>query len=134
MNLTSKQEAFAQAVASGMSQSDAYRSSYDVGVDTLDASVWEQASCIANDLKVASRIALLKDEIAAQSLWTRLDSVKVLKSIADDGSARHGDKTGAVKVLNEMHGYNAPVKIEHSGDVVHKIELVALGSRTDKTT
>lgn len=33
--------------------------------------------------------------------------------------------TGAVKVLNEMHGYNAPVKIEHSGTIT-KIELVAL--------
>ena len=110
MSLTSKQEAFAQAVASGMSQSDAYRSSYDVGVDTLDASVWEQASCIANDLKVASRIALLKDEIAAKALWTREDSVRTLKTVIE-GNDKGTEVTGAVKVLNEMHGYNAPKEI-----------------------
>jgi hypothetical protein len=43
-----------------------------------------------------------------------------------EGNDKGTEITGAVKVLNEMHGYNAPVKIEHSGGVVHKIELVAL--------
>lgn len=114
MSLTSKQEAFAQAVASGMSQSDAYRSCYDVGVDTLDASVWEQASCIANDLKVSSRIKILKDEIAAKNLWTREDSVRTLKSVIE-GNDKGNEITGAVKVLNEMHGYNAPKEVNVNG-------------------
>jgi hypothetical protein len=130
MSLTSKQEAFAQAVASGMSQSDAYRSSYDVSVDTLDASVWEQASRIANDLNVSSRVKELKDEIAAKALWTREDSVRTLKTVIE-GNDKGSEITGAVKVLNEMHGYNAPQKIEHTGGIVHKIELVALASRKD---
>ena len=111
MSLTSKQEAFAQAVASGMSQSDAYRATGDISEDTKPESIWERASLIASDIKVRSRIAQLKDEIAAKALWTREDSVRTLKEVLDNGDARPSDKTGAVKVLNEMHGYNAPKEI-----------------------
>lgn len=126
MSLTSKKEAFAQALASGMTQSDAYRKVADIGENTTEASIWESASRMAADVNVQSRVALLKDEIAAKALWTREDSVRTLKEVLDNGDARPSDKTGAVKVLNEMHGYNAPQKIEHSGGIVHKIELVAL--------
>ena len=125
MSLTAKQESFAQVVASGATQADAYRLAYDVGVETLNDTVWECASRVANDRKVTARVTQLKDEIAAQSLWTCLDSVIVLKTIAHDAETKANDKTGAVKVLNEMHGYNAPVKIEHSGTIT-KIELVSL--------
>lgn len=110
MSLTSKQEAFAQAVASGMTQADAYRSNYDVSSETLNETVWEEASRIANDRKVSARIELLKDEIAAKALWTREDSVRTLK-IVIEGNDKGSEITGAVKVLNEMHGYNAPKEI-----------------------
>lgn len=117
MSLTGKQEAFAQAVASGLTQAEAYRTCYDVSPDTLDKTVWEGASRVANDSNVSARIASLKDEIAAKALWTREDSVRMLKEIAEDVAARHGDKTGAVKVLNEMHGYNAPKEINVNGSL-----------------
>ena len=125
MSLTAKQESFAQLRATGVNRSDAYRAVADVGENTTESSIWESASRMDADVKVMSRITQLKDEIAAQSLWTRLDSVTVLKTIAHDAETKANDKTGAVKVLNEMHGYNAPVKIEHSGTIT-KIELVSL--------
>lgn len=134
MSLTGKQEAFAQAVASGLTQAEAYRTCYDVSPETLDKTVWEGASRVANDSNVSARIASLKDEIAAKALWTREDSVRTLKEVLDNGYARPSDRTGAVKVLNEMHGYNAPQKIEHTGNIVHKVELVALASRTNRDT
>ena len=133
MSLTGKQEAFAQAVASGLTQAEAYRMSYDVSPETLNSTVWEEASRIANDRKVSARIALLKDEIAAKALWTREDSVRTLKTVIA-GNDKGNELTGAVKVLNEMHGYNAPQKIEHTGNIVHKVELVALASRTNRDT
>ena len=133
MSLTGKQEAFAQAVASGLTQAEAYRMSYDVSPETLNSTVWEEASRIANDRKVSARIALLKDEIAAKALWTREDSVRTLKTVIE-GNDKGNEITGAVKVLNEMHGYNAPQKIEHTGNIVHKVELVALASRTNRDT
>jgi hypothetical protein len=117
MSLTAKQEAFAQAVASGMSQAEAYRTNYDVDPDCKPETIWEEASRVANDRNVSARVTFLKDEIAAKALWTREDSVLTLKAIATDEAARHGDKTGAVKVLNEMHGYNAPKEINVNGNL-----------------
>jgi hypothetical protein len=108
-----------------MSQAEAYRTHYDVDPDCKPETIWVESCKLAGDPNVSQRVIFLKDEIAAKALWTREDSVRTLKDIATDEAARHGDKTGAVKVLNEMHGYNAPVKIEHSGTIT-KIELIAL--------
>lgn len=110
MNLTSKKEAFAQALASGMTQSDAYRKVADIGEDTTEESIHQSASRMAADVNVQSRVQLLKDEIAAKALWTREDSVRTLKSVIE-GNDKGSEVTGAVKVLNEMHGYNAPKEI-----------------------
>jgi hypothetical protein len=125
MSLTSKQETFAQAVASGMSQVDAYRSSYNVSDTAKPEGLYVDASKLMSDPNIALRVTLLKDEIAAKALWTRLDSVTALRGVVDAPFSKGAEITGAVKVLNEMHGYNAPVKIEHSGTIT-KIELVAL--------
>lgn len=110
MSLTSKQEAFAQAVASGMSQVDAYRSSYDVSDTAKPEGLYVDASKLMSDPNIALRVTLLKDEIAAKALWTREDSVRTLKSVIE-GNDKGSEVTGAVKVLNEMHGYNAPKEI-----------------------
>lgn len=116
MSLTGKQEAFAQAVASGLTQAEAYRTCYDVSPETLNSTVWEEASRIANDRNVSARIASLKDEIAAKALWTREDSVRTLKTVIE-GNDKGNEITGAVKVLNEMHGYNAPKEINVNGNL-----------------
>lgn len=129
MNLTTKLEAFAQALASGANQSDAYRGVADIGESTTEESIHQSASRMAANVNVTSRVAQLKDEIAAKALWTREDSVRALKGVAEHSEAKGAEITGAVKVLNEMHGYNAPVKIEHSGTIT-KIELVSLGDNS----
>lgn len=117
MSLTPKQEKFAQEVASGKSQADAYRAAFDCAKSKPE-SIWSKASeLMAND-KVSSRVAELKAQLSEKALWTREDSVRILSEIAKDEEASRKDKTGAIKVLNEMHGYNAPKKIEHSGGVV----------------
>ena len=113
MALTAKQEAFAQAVASGKNQSDAYRMSYIAGKMT-DKSVWERASKLASDAKVAPRIKNLKETLAKKQLWTREMSVKALVEayrVAKDQAQASG-MTGAVKELNCMHGFNAPDKLD----------------------
>ena len=114
MALTAKQEAFAQAVADGMNQSDAYRSAYDASKTKPDV-VNVKASQLAADGKVAVRVAELREALASKSLWTRLDSVQALSDIARDAEARANEKVAAIKELNSMHGFNEPVKIEVSG-------------------
>ena len=74
MALTAKQEAFAQAVAAGATQSDAYRQAYNVSPDTNPDTVCENASHLASNTNVAPRIqelkAALQKNIAERQVWT----------------------------------------------------------------
>ena len=124
MTLTAKQEAFVQAIAGGMNQSDAYRSAYNAG-KMKDGSINVNASKLAADAKVALRIAELREELANKSLWTREQSVAVLAGVVEACDAKHGDKISAVKVLNDMQGFNAPVKAEVLLNFPRTIQIVA---------
>lgn len=117
MSLTPKQEKFAQEVSSGKSQADAYRAAFNCEKSKPET-IWSKASELMADDKVSARVEELKAQLSEKALWTREDSVRILSEIATDAEASRKDKTGAIKVLNEMHGYNAPKKIEHSGGVV----------------
>ena len=116
MTLTAKQEAFCQAVANGMTQAEAYRTNYDIDPNCKPETIWVNASQLMADTNVSQRVATLKDEIAAKALWTREDSVRTLKSVID-GNDKGSEITGAVKVLNDMHGYNAPKEITVNGSL-----------------
>ena len=77
MAMTHKQEAFAQAIASGKTQADAYRLAYNAD-NMKDASVWSKASVLMSDVKVTSRVEELRGKLEKKELWTREMSVKVL--------------------------------------------------------
>jgi hypothetical protein len=122
MKLTAKQEGFAQAIAAGRTQSDAYRSAYDAG-GMLPSSIHVNGSKIMASAKVAQRVAALRAELAEKSLWTREQSVAVLLDVIGDGEARGSDKISAVKVLNEMQGFNAPTKVDVTGSVTINVNF-----------
>lgn len=112
VKLTAKQEAFAQAIADGLGQADAYRFAYDAE-SMKDESIYPQASKLMKNPKVATRIGELKAQVADKQLWTREMSVKGLISayrIALEAKTSTG-MTAAVKELNIMHGYNEPTKL-----------------------
>ena len=113
MALTSKQELFAQCVASGKSQSDAYRAAYDVREDTNPLTTNNDAYKLMQNPDISARVEELKEELSKKYLWTREDSVRELVSRLSN--AKDGDAFNAIKILNEMHGYNEPTKTEHSG-------------------
>ena len=116
MSLTPKQEKFAQDVASGKSQADAYRAAFNCAKSKPET-VIQSASRLMADPNISARVGQLKAQLSEKALWTREDSVRILADIAKDEEASRKDKTGAIKVLNEMHGFNAPQKVEHSGAV-----------------
>lgn len=117
MALTAKQEAFAQCVANGMTQSDAYRSAYDVSETILAKTVTEEASRLMSDPNVSARVAELKDILAMQQLWTRQEAVTTLKEIVGDQESKANEKTAAVKELNSMLGFNSTQKHQVTGEV-----------------
>lgn len=113
MKLTSNQEQFAQNVAQGMSQSDAYRAAYPM-FNGKDSTCWEKASRLMG--KVEARLAELREETAKRKLWTREMSIKGLAQAFKEGNA--AAKVAAIKELNAMHGFNAPQKHEHGGGLL----------------
>ena len=124
MALTDKQERFAQAIADGMNQADAYRIAYKPKPMSADA-LYVRAHEVATNSKVAVRVSELKGAIAAKLLWTREQSVAVLSDIARDSEVKASEKVSAVKELNSMHGFNAPTKHELDVTFPRTINVIA---------
>ena len=117
--LTAKQEAFAQAIADGMGQADAYRMAYDAE-GMKDSTVYPKASRMMNEGKIRARIDELKSQVAEKQLWSREMSVKALVQAYREGSG--AVKVSAVKELNAMHGYNEPSKLNITGSMIQRIQ------------
>ena len=87
--LTPKQEAFAQAVASGMTQSDAYRAAYKVRSGTKPETVNQAASRIMADSNLSARVAVLREPAVKKAQITLeshlADLLELRKLAADDG-------------------------------------------------
>ena len=130
MTLTAKQEAFAQAVASGMTQAAAYRAAYNAD-KMADATIWKRASELMADGAVSGRVNELRAETAKKQLWTREMGVKALIKayrVAEEKNNAAG-MTGAAKELNAMHGYNEPAKIDitsSDGSMAPKIDTIRI--------
>lgn len=112
MSFTPAQEVFAQLVASGKTQADAYREAYPKAQGWTDAAVWTRSSRL--HAKVLPRVEQIKAELAECGLWSREQSARALIEIVNTGE-RDADRIKAVCELNKMHGYHEPEKHEHSG-------------------
>ena len=111
MTLTAKQEKFAQGIADGLAQTEAYRQAFNVP-NTSPASVAVKASNMIGREYIAKRVAELREKLTQRHLWTREMSVKALVRAYQEGNG--SVKVAAVKELNAMHGFNAPQKVEVS--------------------
>lgn len=124
MKLTAKQEKFAQCIADGMNQSDAYRTAYNAEKTKPDV-IHVKASQVMADGRVSVRVTELKAALEEKALWTRLDSVQALRTIANGGEAKPTEIVAAVKELNAMHGFNAPIKSEIAVTFPRVINVIA---------
>ena len=83
--LSPPREKFAQAVASGMNQSDAYREAYKVRAGTKLSSINVNASKLMSDAKVAQRVAELRApaaKAATITLESHLADLQRLRNMA----------------------------------------------------
>jgi len=88
MKLTPKQEAFAQAVVTGLTQSDAYRAAYKVRPGTKAVSINVAASKLMADPNISIRVAKLRETVAKKSqmtLETHLNDLLSLREMAAKG-------------------------------------------------
>lgn len=121
MALTAKQEKFAQLVASGSNQSEAYRASYPC-IGWADETVWKRACELRKNGKVAGRISEIQAVTSEKWDWTREKAFATLRAkVLDNPDARPGDIVGAAKVLNDMTGLNSPQKHEITGSIAIQI-------------
>lgn len=105
--LTPKQEKFATELATGtdennqpISQAEAYRRAFKCA-KMADKTVWENASRLFNDSKVAARVQVLRDNVAKAAV---IDASYVLKRLMEidqmDVLDIHNDD-GTIKAIRE---------------------------------
>ena len=110
--MTTRQEMFAELVASGMTQREAYRKVYPNSRKWKDSSVDSQASILAKTQKVSQRLRAARKEAAETA---RLSRDAKLEMIEEDlaRAVKDHDRYGMIaliKLHNEMTGDNAPEK------------------------
>ena len=103
-----KHEAFAQALAKGRSQEDAYA---DAGFKPHR----QNASRLMTNDDVRRRVEEIKGRIAEKAEWTAADRLSALKSIFDreaENDARVA--ISAIAEANKMQGSYAAAKMDHT--------------------
>jgi len=107
--LTPKKEKFCQLYVQLGNASEAYRQAYNSTAKQECVAV--EASKLMATPNISLRVKALQAETEEQAFWTRMDSLKVLASIArgDDEEAKPADKVSAVKVINSMHGWDKQI-------------------------
>jgi len=115
-SLTAKQERFAQLVASGSSNTAAYREAYD----STGSSTTVQASKLAAKGKVAVRIQSIQDDAAAADTWTRQKLLRLLfiRSEAAFECGQHSASIKALELIGKITGLLTD-RVEHTGTIEH---------------
>jgi phage terminase small subunit len=115
--LTSKQEAFAIAVASGMTQADAYREAFTVKLTTKPESVLQLASRLMAKVNIRSRVDELKKpiiEAAGITLESHLARLEHLGKKAEDAESFTAAISAEVARGKVAQLYTE--RIEHTGN------------------
>lgn len=105
MPLTAKQEAFCQAIVSGMSQADAYRTAYDAK-NMKPATVQSKACILMTDGKVRARVEEIRAPVVAKVQY----GLEQAMLEAEEGMAicRNKENGGAfiqaVTLRSKLHG------------------------------
>ena len=126
--LTPQQEKFAQSVASGLNQSDAYRAAYKVRPTTKPLSVNQAASKLMADPNISSRVDEIRKPVvedARVTLREHLDDLKRLRDLAETAN----QMSAAIKAEESRGKVSGHYKeqVEHSGRVTLGIEELLRG-------
>lgn len=124
--LTAKEEAFAQAVVSGKTLSDAYRYVYSTKANPAVVSV--AANRVINRPRIAQRIAQLRDRAARPAVLSRARKLERLAAMLEEQmipktAQLTADQIRALEVDNRMQGHNEAekLKVEGMGSLLQKI-------------
>lgn len=142
--LTPKQQHFARAVATGMTQSDAYREAYNSSPESKASGIWERASRLMANDKVRSRVnelMALKDAAVLADAVTDAELVRSnLRHWMAHGAPEDSVKVRAAELLGKASGLfqtdiNVNDKRERTPEQVQaelERRLLALTSQIDE--
>lgn len=115
--LTAKQEAFAQAVASGMNYSDAYRHVYNV-TSTAPGTVNDDAWELAHHPEVSPRIAELRETYGRAWARGKFHAELEDRTVRAADAKQFGPSVRALELIGKLDGHLVD-KSEHSGTFEH---------------
>ena len=102
--LTAKQDKFCLNMATGMTQIDAYKNSFDAE-NMSDNSISREASLLMNNPKITQRIEELRKDMYKDTIMTTIQKKEFLTNmILKDAQANRTDKLKAIDILNKMDG------------------------------
>ena len=130
--LTAKQEAFAAALAKGVSQAQAYRTAFPSSTRWKDQTVWSEASRLAGTPKVSTRVVELQSAAARSTIFTLADHLRNLEKISK-AALKEKDFTAAARA-EEARGKASGFyiqKLEHTGKGGGPIETKQTRDLTD---
>jgi hypothetical protein len=113
--MTPKREAFAQAVASGLNQSDAYRQAFNAA-KMKPNSINVNASKLMADTEIALRVAEIRAKGAERAAMTLEGHLATLASLRD--SAKRARQFSAAIAAEIARGKAAGIHIEKSEQTV----------------
>jgi hypothetical protein len=115
MALTAKQEAFAQAVATGKTQADAYRTAYNAG-NMKPPTVQKRASELMSCGEVSGRVAELRKPVVAAAQITLSSHLERLKALSESAEASNQFSASiAAEVARGKASGLYVDKMEHTG-------------------
>jgi hypothetical protein len=130
--LTPKQEAFAAALAAGVTQAEAYRRAFPASLKWQDASVWKRASDLAKHGGVRGRVAELQAKAADAAVFTLADHLRNLDTISK--AALAAEDFSAAARAEESRGRASGFyvqRLEHTGKGGGPIETKQTRDLTD---
>lgn len=122
MNLTPKQELFAQTYVKTGNASEAYRTAYDTSKTKPDVINVKASELLASG-KVLVRVKELQNKLEKKHDISKDKIIARLQEIIYKQEELGVDKIDlpamnkAIDTLNKMQGYYAPEKVEHSGEL-----------------
>ena len=117
--ITDKTARFLEAYFNGANATDAA-----IAAGYKPSGAAKQGYRLSKNVHILAELDRRRTVLVQKALWAREQSVRTLAEIAMNAE-KDADKIRAVAELNEMHGFNAPQKVEHSGTIT-RIKLVPL--------
>lgn len=99
-----KHETYAQGLAAGMSQKDAYKAAYPRAENWKDQTVYNKSSELARRPEVIERVQELQRESTSAAVLTISQRKEWLTGLILDGEEATPNRLKAVDLLNKMDG------------------------------